>query len=82
MEVGVGIEVRNYDNGNGNPMTMPWEIWDDDNTVIEKTSGLYHTVTPNTATVAELSNSEEFVGIDFGLFAVIGIHIKIVFQLN
>ena len=80
MEVGVGIEVRNYDNGNGNPMTMPWEIWDDDNTVIEKTSGLYHTVTPNTATVAELSNSGEFVGIDFGLFAVIGIHIKIGFN--
>ena len=72
---GLNLNVRNYDNGN--LMAMPWEVWNDKNTVIDNTVVLKK----NNAT-SEASTKSHFIGVDFGLFVFAGGRIKIGFNIG
>lgn len=75
-------ELRNYDNGLANPMIMPWEIWNDENSVHEIGVGSSKSISGNLNLGAERSSDELFVGISFELFVGIGGKIKIGFNVG
>lgn len=77
QQYGLGLSVKNYDGGVGNPMTMPWEIWDDSNTTKEITIG----ATRNYKGVEQVNDHGGFIGITFDMFVMIGITFKIGFTI-
>ena len=81
IDFGLNATIRNYDNGNGNPMAMPWEVWDDENTIKDITVGLNREITSNSKVTSEASVDSHFVGIDFGLFVFVGFRIRIGFNM-
>ncbi len=75
---GLSLDVRHYDEGFGNPMVMPWEIWNDANTARDLTVGLnyeYKGVEVN-------DKGGYFVGVSFGAFLVVGVKVKIGFNIG
>ena len=78
-KIGLSFDLRNFDKGDTNPMVMPWEVWNDDNTVRDVTIGLQN----NRYVGAEASNSGgRFIGISIGGFLGIGGKIKIGFNIG
>ena len=82
IDFGLNAGIRNYDGGNGNPMAMPWEVWDDENTIKDITIGLNREITANSKATSEAAIDSHFVGIDFGLFVFAGFRIKIGFNIG
>ena len=80
-DAGLGMEVRNYDNGQGNSMTLPWEVWDDPNTVKDITFGFSHKVIEGANMVGQTSSGGRFIGIELGLYLVGGGKFKIGFNI-
>lgn len=80
---GAGIELRNYDKYT-NPMAMPWEVIDSENTTIETTFGFQNKQKAvGEASKEYLSNSKSvFIGIDLGAFLCVGGGFKIGFELE
>ncbi|MCX4253884.1 MAG: RHS repeat-associated core domain-containing protein [Bacilli bacterium] len=70
------IDIRNYDNGTGNPMAMPWEIYNDENTFVDPNLG----VSKELGTLEKSGSGGRFIGINFGAFLLIGGKIKIGFN--
>lgn len=77
-KVGLAIDVRNYDDGKGNPMTMPWQIWNDEGTVREVTVTYKNNKYIGSESYA---SGGMFIGIDLGTFFGIGGRIKIGFNI-
>lgn len=73
-ETGVYFSLIHYDNGYGNPMAMPWDVWDDkENVELDTVLGYKR------EEYKEIDTS--FVGIDFSGFCGIGGGIKIGFNI-
>ena len=82
-QAGLSLEIRNYDNGKGNPMVLPFEIWDDENTVITSTVGLKeNTKIKKTDIGIDGTNDEVFIGLTFEAFLFAGGRIKIGFNIG
>lgn len=82
-KAGLSLDVRNYDNGMENPMAMPWQVWDDENTVKDITI-LFHRkiiVNNNLEAGTDVSKDSKFIGISFEGFCVVGGKIKIGFNI-
>ena len=80
-KAGLSIDVRNYDNGMGNPMVMPWEIWNDENTVKDITLFFNRKITGNLDYSAEKTKNSRFIGVSFEEFCGISGKIKIGFNI-
>jgi len=77
-KVGLSMDIRNYDDGDRNPFTMPWEIWNDKNTVKDFT-----VIYSNKSLDSESSaNGGMFIGINLGAFLIVGGKIKIGFNVG
>ncbi len=73
------FEVRHYDHGYENPMTLPFEIWNDPNTV--KTFTLFNKYYEYIGN--QLDNSNEiFIGLGFEAFCLGGVRLKIGFNIK
>jgi len=78
--MGLDADIRNYDNGLGNPMTMPWEIWNDSKTIKDLTFGVKRTITEGADVVGETSGGNVFIGVELGFYLFGGGKIKIGFN--
>ena len=63
-------------------MAMPWEVWNDDNTIKDISVGLNREITANSKVTSEASIDSHFVGIEFGLFIFAGFKIRIGFNIG
>lgn len=80
---GASIELRNYDKYT-NPMAMPWEVIDSENTTIETSFGFQtKQKAVGEAGKEHLSNSKSvFIGIDLSAFLCVGGGFKIGWELE
>ena len=78
-KIGLSFDLRHYDEGNTNPMTMPWEVWNDDSTIRDVTIGW-----KNSQYIGAEVNSSGgyFIGISLGAFLGVGGKIKIGFNIG
>lgn len=87
-EVGIGYSIDHKDHewragddlAHINPMSMPWDIADCEDTTHNVTLGLGTKTIKNNVEVTD--PEEKFIGIDFELHFVIGGHIKIGFNIG
>ena len=87
FDFGISGEVRNYDNGYGNPMAMPWEIWNSSNTVKSYTFGVSSDIIENdvgltNSSKIETSSDTLFIGVEFGIYIFGGFNIKIGYNIE
>ena len=80
-KLGLSFELKNIDNGNGNPMAMPWEVWDDEGTIKDLTIGINREITSNSNITNEINSDSKFIGISFEAFFGFGGKIKIGFNI-
>ena len=80
-KIGLSFELKNIDNGNGNPMSMPWEVWNDESTIKDITFGVKRDIHSNGNIMYERSKDTKFIGISFELFFGLGGKIKIGFNI-
>ncbi len=82
LEFGLGAELRNYDKYT-NPMIMPWEVWDSENTSKEVTFGFSKkNYTGEGSRDFSSKNDTIFIGIDLSGYLAIGGGVKIGFELD
>jgi len=82
IKAGFNLNIRNYDGGNGNPAAMPWEVWNDDNTVFDNTVVIKKDIGDISNISGESATKSKFIGIEFGLFVFGGGRIKIGFNIE
>jgi len=81
---GLSADLRNYDDGLVNPMSMPWEIWNDPHTALECTFLMKRVIyeSPNSSVDIgpEFSKNGTFWGISLEFCPFVGGKIKIGFN--